>query len=366
MTRSQFGCVRRLDEGRYRVYWSEGVGDDGKAVRRSKVVRGSRRDAEMFLAARALDAGNAELYADSMTLEEFWAMEYARDIERLAPQTQDSYRRVWERHVRPLFGSDDMGATRARDIERRLLTLPSPGAQVNAYKLLRQMYNRAYDIELIRENPMSRRIRIDKQRKREPEVYTAAELPAVLEAVEGDFVEPFVILGLMAGLRREESTGLRVGDFSFRDEETVTGKRKAAYIAIQRTAQLIGGEVVVGKTKTDRSERTVVVVGRCAERLETYVSRCSDWLNERDGSCGDPERVAQRWKRLCARKGIRYVPMKNLRTTYSTIQAQIGTPDTLVSMMMGHAQLGTRYRHYMGANVDGAVAAAVSMDRMAN
>lgn len=366
MTRRRIPEPQHVDTDTYRIRW-EGAPDPATGRRRqhSRTVHGSLQDAQRALMDELLRAGRSDEVdlTGALTLRDYWEREYSRDIQRLSPQTRQCYETDWERVVAPLFGDMDMRGASRRAIRRMLLDVQPPGRQQHAYKLLRQMFNQAYADELIDGNPMQGRMKLDRVPRREPEAYTLQEAADVLRAVEGRWIEPFVVMGLCAGLRREESCGLKWEDFRFETEDTVNGERAAAYVRVERTAQLIKGEVVVGATKTERSTRTVVVTGYAAQRLRECAKGAAGWLNDRDGGCGDPERVARAWKRLCADTGIRHVPLKGLRTSYSTIQAQLGTPDTVVSMMMGHTQLSTRYAHYLGANGDAAKGAADALGR---
>lgn len=357
MTRRRWGSITKLDDDRHLVRYPDGYHSNGKRRRASHVVRGTYRDAEMFLAARMLDAGeDASELLDDMTLAEYWAGYYSREIERLAPKTVNDYRSTWARYLDPLLGDAKLADITARSVRQALLTLPSPGAQRNAYKLLRQMLNIAASDGVIDFNPLPRQMRLDKVKHRETKVYTLGELPAFLDAIYGTDVEAVALCQLFGGLRREEATGLTWSDFRFETVPTLHGDTTTAYIAIQRTKQLIDGEIVIGEGKTDRSRRTVIISGDIAERLRELAG--DGWLLD-----DTPTYYASRLKTLQRHAGIRQVPPTGLRATFSTIHAQLGTPDALVSMMMGHSQLGTRYRHYLGANVDAQKVAASSFNR---
>lgn len=361
MTRRSFGHIQHLGDDRWRVFWPAGYHENGKRRTHSETVRGTRADAERRLARAMLDAGIGTALFDTITLSEYWDVDYSREISRLAPKTVDDYTNTWRSTLKPLMGHLVMSQITARQARQLLLTIEKPGTQRNAYKLLRQMLNVAASDGIIDVNPLPRQMRLDKVQHRPKEVYTAAELPSLLDAIRGEWIEPLVLVQVFGGLRREEATGLRWSDFRFENAQTLHGERKTAYIAIQRTAQLIGGEVVIGDGKTDKARRTVIISGMPAERLEEIAG--DGWLNAGD-ECADPQRYARRLKRVQQAHSLRMVTATGLRATYSTLHAQLGTPDALVSMMMGHSQLSTRYRHYLGSNVDAAEAAAVSLGRL--
>lgn len=367
MTRRSFGHIRKLGDDRWQVIWPAGYHPDGKRRTRSEVVRGSRTDAERRLARAMLDAGIETAFFEGITLAQYWDVDYSREIQRLAPATIDDYTRTWERDLGPLLGDAKMSSITARSARQALLTIPAPGAQRNAYKLLRQMLNLAAEDGIIELNPLPRRMRLDKVEHREKSLYTAEEVPAFLDAIHGTDVEAMALCQLFGGLRREEATGLRWSDFSFETVQGVHSAQTTAYIAIQRTAQLIGGEVVMGTGKTEKSRRTVIISGYPAERLAEIAGE--GWLNpsKKDPSqCGNPETYAARLRTVQRQAGVRTVHPTGLRATYSTLHAQLGTPDALVSMMMGHSNIGTRYRHYLGANVDAARVAAAALGELAS
>lgn len=354
MTRSEFGSITRLDKNRWKIRWSETV--DGQRVQRSRNVRGSRRDAERALARIALDQGR-KVPQPTMTLADYWP-EYRADIGRLAPQTVDGYERTWARDVEPLFGSCVMEQLTSREVRRRLLTLDAPGAQRNAYKLMRQMFNAANADDLVENMPIKKHMRLDEPTKRDTPTFTLEEAARFTDAIRGSDVEAVALCQLYGGLRREEAAGLRWTDFRFENVSTLHGETTTAYIAVQRTAQLIQGEVVIGAPKTHRSERTVIVTGYPAERLARIAGE--GWLNGGDAP-GDPEAYGRALSKLCRKSDLPHMTPTGLRATFSTIHQQLGTPDTLVSMMMGHTQISTRYRHYLSANEDAMKRAASAL-----
>ena len=228
MTRRSFGHIQKLGDDRWRVMWPAGYHADGRRRTKSEVVRGSRADAERRLARAMLDAGMETAFFDSITLAEYWDVEYSREIARLAPKTVEDYTRTWESTLKPLLGSQRMSSITARSARAALLTIDAPGQQRNAYKLLRQMLNLAAEDGIIELNPLPRRMRLDKVEKRPKKLYTAAELPAFMDAIRGTDVEAMALCQLFGGLRREEATGLRWSDFRFEDVQGIHSAQKTA------------------------------------------------------------------------------------------------------------------------------------------
>lgn len=353
--RSEFGSIERLDRNRYKIRWSEYEG--GKRRQRSKNIRGTRRDAERALARVALDKGR-RVSNDSLTISEYWP-EYLATIERLSLQTRRGYERAYFRYVEPLFGSCVMEKLTSREVRRRLLSLDAPGAQKNAYKLLRQMYNAAIADDLVENMPIKKHMRLNEPRRRVTPTFTIEEAARFVDAVAGLDIEPLALLQLFGGLRREEACGLKWSDLAFEDVQTLGGVSCRAYVSIERTAQLIDGSVVLGEPKTERSARVVVIAGAVSERLRELSG--VGWVNGGE-SLANPETYAARLSTVCKHECLPHMTPTGLRATFSTLHQQLGTPDSLVSMMLGHSQLSTRYRHYLSANKDAMIRAASSFD----
>ena len=351
MTRSHFGVIQHLGKDRYRVSVEGPRTPDGKRTRKSKVVRGTRNDAEVELARMSLERGRTP-DAD-MTVSEYWDAVYRPSVDALAPSTVNGYARIWKRYVRDLFGDIRLRDLKARFIESKLSTIPAPGEQDNAYKLMRQIVNLAYRDELVDDNPFMRRIRRAKKRVYEPPVLTLDMVGPWCDAVEGSKFEAVLLCMLFGGLRREEACALYWGDIAF--------DAGFAVIGVDKALTEVSGKKVAGPTKTPRSERTVFVSGYAAERLEALqlqgpmVPLCADETGRRMA----PDKVTKEYKAMMPPD--LYVPPRNLRTSYATIQQALGTPDSVISRTLGHTNLKVDYGHYFASNQTAYMAAAKAL-----
>lgn len=337
MPRRKLGSIKKLGEDRWAV--SIESKRDGKRHRPTVVVRGSERDAELQLARMLADSGKWD--GADMTLEEFWNAVYEPSIAHLAPHTQSGYRYAWDGTVRPLFGDRRMSAMKAGDIERGLAAIGAPGTQQNAYKLLRQMFNMAYRDEMIDANPFSRRIRIKRQPAYRPEVLLLDDVPAWLDAIRGSALEPVLLAMLLGGLRREEACAL-----FWEDIEIANGR---CAVKVDKALTEVRGTLVEGPTKTAESTRTVFIAGYGAERL-SELRGTGPLVPDSNGNRMRPDRMSRLYRKLMDEKGAKYVPMKNLRTSYATIMQGLGASDSLISRALGHTNLRVDYDHYFAAN----------------
>ena len=335
--RSAVGSIQRLGKDHYRVSIEGKPKKDGSRNRPSEVVRGPRSKAEAVLARLILDNGG-EVEGD-LTVAEYWEAFYRPSLSRLAPSTRDGYRRAYENLVEPLFGDSRMSELKAREVERRLWTIEKPGQQLNAYKLMRQMFNEAYRDEMVDSNPFTRRIRLKRIEKYEPEILLLDDVPSWLDAVHGSKWEPVLLVMLFGGLRREEACALFWSDFEF--------GLGLCSVKVDKTLTEVGGKLHEGPTKTADSKRRVFIGGYPAERL-LELSCEGPLVPDANGNRMSPDKISREYKKMMA--GRKYVPMKNLRSSYATIMQGLGASDSLISRSLGHTNLKVDYAHYFAAN----------------
>lgn len=351
--RAALGSIERLGQGRYRISIEGPRKEDGSRTRVSRVVRGDREDAEIELAKMKLDAGKP--VDQTLTVSRYWRVFYEPTINRLAQTTQQGYRNSWRTLVEPLFGECVMGGLKAREIERKLLTIEKPGQQRNAYKLMRQMFNEAYRDEMIASNPFDRRIRLSKMPKYNPKVLLMDDVPAWLRVIEGRPWEAIMVIMLFSGLRREEATALFWEDLEFADG--------LCCIRIDKTLTEAAGRIVEGPVKTPDSERTVFLSGWPASRLLELRS-AGPLCPDANGKRMAPDKVSREYKKAFDAADAKYVPMRNLRNSYATIMQGLGASDSLISKSLGHTTIKTDYDHYFAANEPAHIANARALGEL--
>ena len=348
--RSALGSIRRLGKDHYQVSMEGKPNPDGSRRRLYENVRGPRSKAEAVLARMKLDEG--KLDECDLTLSQYWEVFYAPSLVALSKSTQSGYRYTWDKLVNPLFGDRKMAELKARDIERGLLTIEKPGAQRNAFKLLRQMYNEAYRDELVESNPMSRRIRLKRMPSYQPEILLMHDVPAWLDAIGGSRWEPVLLAMLFGGLRREEACALFWEDFDFGVD--------VCSVRVDKTLVEVRGELVEGPTKTADSTRTVFLAGWPAQRM-LELSSTGPLVPDANGNRMRPDKVSTEYRKMMEKSGAKYVPMKNLRNSYATIMQGLGASDSLISKSLGHTNLKVDYAHYFAANAPAHLANAAML-----
>ena len=346
--RARSGSIQKLEDNRYRVS-VELPTVDGKRKRASRVIRGDYHAAEIELARLKLENCKPTNRAN-MTVGEFWQAVYLPSLVHVKPRTKAGYVSDYERLVEPRFAHDPLDALTPAYIERRLWEIESPGSQRAAFKLLRQIVNYAYGEQFTDNNPFTRRIRLRPMPKRKVRTYSLDEQKRLLDSIEGEHIEPLIIVMMRGGLRIEEACALYWDDLSFE------GGR--CYITVDKTYLLVNNKPIEQPTtKTDDSTRVAVVSGHYARRLEAIradVSPVSSTplVSNRKGVRMRPDVVRTRYNVLVERAGLpRGVPLKNLRHCFASALNALDVSNAAISQALGHDNLSTAYAHYLSVEI---------------
>ena len=341
-TRSNFGCVRRIDRDKYRVLW-EGPRIDGKRNRKSKIINGTRRDAEDFLASIRLSPGSLMTYRQLHMIVE-------RDDAGLSLNTLAEYDFAWRR-LEPYIADDEVSSTTPSQAERILRQMGSPSAQRKVLRYWRKLCNRAIHEGVIDRNPIDRYVRVDREKRRPKRLLRADEVASWMDAIRGIKYEPLLLLELGGGLSPEEACALDWEDIQRLDRSGKT----YALVSVSKALTSVKGRKVLKDTKNDYRMRQMVVGNPFAERVLELAGEgpiCPNGL-PRNMRCPEqcytsPVTISHNWKAWCVGNGIEYVSQANMRSSYATLQGEAGTPDSIVSGAMGHSDGTTKRRWYQG------------------
>ena len=345
MSRSQFGTVQAVSDGKWRIFWQQG------GRKRSKTIHGSREDAEIALAQHKLDSKGT---VEDVTLNEYWKIAVEPTFINLSERTIYDYERLWTVELQPRFGSCRFSQLNWRFVERNLQEIASAVVQRDSYRLLKKVCNLALRDGLLKSNPVDRSIRLKPYKKKEKVVFLPDELFQIIE--KGHKYKHFycVMLEIGGGLRHEEACAVTQGDISRLEQ----GGRLYAVINIDKALTTVGGKKVLKGTKNGFSVREVVIGEPFASVLLSMVDRLP--ISDPATHQANPVTISRNWKRYCANNDIRYAPFSNMRTMFSTLHAEAGSLDSLVSLAMGHSGGTTRSRNYMAQTRAGMILIADS------
>lgn len=344
MSRSRFGSVHRVGHGVYRIFWTE----EGR--RRSKTIHGERRDADLAL---GRIQGGLETVGEPDTVRQFWRRIVWPSCDGLAAKTRGEYERLYWREVDPRIGGRRLRDLAWRDLQHEVIgEIDAPSVQRSTARLLSKISRMTVRERVIPSSPCEARFSYSPKRKRPKTLVDTLSLGEFLAAIEGIKYEPAILAMLGGGLRLEEAVVLRwegIEPWAFRG---VT----YAVVPVERTIlSAKGGKLLQDGTKTDLSRRGMVIGDPFAARLLALKELRGPGPLVPSGRAADgtatehtsPMTMSHNWRAWCGRHGVGYVRLGDMRTCWSTMHAEAGSPDSLVSMAMGHSDGTTRGSHYL-------------------
>ncbi len=283
------GSIEKRGKNSYRLIYTDGYDLHGNAVRHTKTVHGTKKDAEVELAKFVTDIQSG-LVIDGKSLRfseftEIWKRDYGS--KELAPSTYKRYVRILETRLLPYFGHFYLNKIRPTDIMRfydllekdtQLVRKKDNNSQKNKrplsgktvlehHRLLRAMLHKAVYWQLIVSNP-AERVQPPRARKPKRKFYDDEQCKVLLEnltTLGTDLIKykVAIILTIFTGVRLGELMGLEWSDIDFR-----TG-----IVSINRSSQYLADKGVFTKVpKTESSIREVTVPDFVISLLEEYKS----------------------------------------------------------------------------------------------
>ena len=245
--------------GKYSYFRKRITSPDGEQV----TIYGktlAERDAKVE-AQRAAWAAEQE-QGEALYVSEYCADWYRRASAEMSESRKKDIRREINNNIAPIIGTKLLRDLTSDDVLDVLAA--RDGLSVSARRSTLQCLNRiltaAEAAGKIPRNP-ARDIKAGGRKKKKKIALTPAQTETLLAAVEGQRIRLFCLLGLYAGLRREEICGLRW------DCVTLTGP--APHIDVRRACRWPGGvgPVVEDLLKSDASWRSVPIPKILADEL---------------------------------------------------------------------------------------------------
>lgn len=141
---------------------------------------------------------------------EYAARWYALRKPHLSVEMQDMHRRNINKWICPVIGGMEISEVKPSDLEAVMGQVADKSRSYNKKLLLtvKQIFSMAYDDGVITRDPSSK-IKAEGKKPVPKDALTEEEQQILLATVKGLPIEPFVMIGLYTGLRREEICGLR-------------------------------------------------------------------------------------------------------------------------------------------------------------
>lgn len=215
-----------------------------------------------------IDARKAEWKQQALTEGNPYVFEYAAKWYRLhtgevGQKRKDDYSNAINNHICPVIGGMLIRDVSCDDIQEIMVMAAglSSSAQQKIVVTLKRIFSAAEKNGLIKNNPCAD-LKAGGKAAAEKIPLTKEQQVRLVETVRGTKAFPFVMLGLYAGLRREEALGLKW--------DCVELNGDAPYISVRRVVRWDGKNAAIesDQLKSDAARRTIPIPAQLADCLK--------------------------------------------------------------------------------------------------
>ena len=372
------GSIEKRGKNSYRLSCLAGYNLQGKPIKKTKTVHGTKKEAEIELAKFVADVQNGMVIeGKSLKFSEFteiWKRDYGS--KELAPSTYKRYCRMLETRLLPYFGhfyvnkikptdimqfydllSKDTQLVRKKDNNGKKTIKPLSGKTIlEHHRLLRAMLHKAVYWQVIVSNP-AERVQPPKAKKPKRKYYDDDQCKILLENLEQLDEEQIkyktaIILTVFTGVRLGELMGLEWNDIDFRN----------GIVSINRSSQYLADTGVFTKTpKTESSIRDVAIPDCVVSVLEEYKYWYDEqkyqygelWVDsnrlfvQADGKPMHPSTISKWFVKFIGQIGLPVINFHGLRHTNATLLIAQNIDVAVVAARLGHAQITTTFNFYV-------------------
>ena len=372
------GSIEKRGKNSYRLSCLAGYNLQGKPIKKTKTVHGTKKEAEIELAKFVADVQNGMVIeGKSLKFSEFteiWKRDYGS--KELAPSTYKRYCRMLETRLLPYFGhfyvnkikptdimqfydllSKDTQLVRKKDNEGNKTLKPLSGKTIlEHHRLLRAMLHKAVYWQVIVSNP-AERVQPPKAKKPKRKYYDDDQCKILLENLEQLDEEQIkyktaIILTVFTGVRLGELMGLEWNDIDFRN----------GIVSINRSSQYLADTGVFTKVpKTESSIREVAIPDFVISLLEEYKLWYEEqkslygelWIDsnrlfvQADGKPMHPSTISKWFVKYIGQIGLPVINFHGLRHTNATLLIAQNIDVAVVAARLGHAQITTTFNFYV-------------------
>ena len=372
------GSIEKRGKDSYRLSCLAGYNLQGKPIKKTKTVHGTKKEAEIELAKFVADVQNGMVIeGKALRFSEFteiWKRDYGS--KELAPSTYKRYCRMLETRLLPYFGHFYVNKIKPTDIMQfydllgkdtqlvrkkgnngKKTIKPLSGKTIlEHHRLLRAMLHKAVYWQIIVSNP-AERVQPPKARKPKRKYYDDDQCKILLENLEQLSYEKIkyktaIIIAVFTGLRLGELMGLEWSDIDFRN----------GIISINRSSQYLADKGVFTKMpKTESSIREVAIPEFVISLLEEYKLWYEEqkslygelWNNsnrlfvQADGKPMNPSTISKWFVKFIEQIGLPVINFHGLRHTNATLLIAQNVDVAVVAARLGHAQITTTLNFYV-------------------
>lgn len=372
------GSIEKRGKNSYRLIVCHGFNLDGKPIRHTKTVHGTKTQAKIELAKFVAEVEQGTVIeGKSITFKEFtefWKRDYGS--KELAPSTYRRYLGMLESRILPYLGHFKLDKIKPTDIMKfydmldkdtqirrvkcnngyRTLKPLSQKTILEHHRLIRAMLHRAVYWQLLFSNPCER-VQPPKSKKPKRRYYDDEQCKVLLSnlnelSVDDIKYKTAITLTLFTGVRLGELMGLEWSDIDFTN----------GIVSINKSSQYLADKGVFTKTpKTESSIRDVAIPDFVVSLLKEYrlwyemqKSIYGElWTNsdrlfvQSDGKPMHPSTISKWFVKFVKEIGLPVINFHGLRHTNATLLISQNIDVAVVAARLGHAQITTTFNFYV-------------------
>lgn len=255
--------------------------------------------------------------------------------------TLEGYENAIRSHLMPRWSGAEVESMTHDEVQAWVDSFPGGRAAERAYKTLRQIVRWAIARRHVVIADPTVGVDVAKPKRRPAVVLSARQLNRLLYACRGQAWEAVVWVQALTGLRRCEAVALTWGDIDLR----------SGVVHVTKGRHVVGGKTYVWGTKTEASTRDVPLPRMAVLRLRQIKretrARADELLCDLR-----PDAIGRRFRAWCNSHGFSGMCMMQLRHTWATIQATIGTPIERIAQQLGHTGIEMAFVRYVARSID--------------
>ena len=372
------GSIEKRGKDSYRLIVCHGFNLDGKPIRHTKTVHGTKAQAKIKLAKFVAEVEQGTVIeGKSITFKEFtkiWKRDYGS--KELAPSTYRRYLGMLESRILPYLGHFKLDKIKPTDIMKfydmldkdtqirrikcnngyRTLKPLSQKTILEHHRLIRAMLHKAVYWQLLFNNPCER-VQPPKSKKPKRRYYDDEQCKILLSnlnklSVDDIKYKTAITLTLFTGVRLGELMGLEWSDIDFAN----------GIVSINKSSQYLSDKGVFTKTpKTESSIREVAIPDFVLSLLEEYRLWYETqksiygelWTNsdrlfvQSDGKPMHPSTISKWFVKYVAQIGLPVINFHGIIHTNATLLISQNIDVAVVAARLGHAQITTTFNFYV-------------------
>lgn len=278
---------------------------------------------------------------------------YLKDISlRIKPKTLETKKYIFSTKILPFFGEiklTDITPLKIRNFQNELMSQTNPRTgscytlaylqKINAQ--LKSLINYAVRYYGLNSNPFTKVESLRqhvKEQKKEIKIWSVEEFNRFIQVIKHKPIS-------YTGFNLLFWTGMRVGELLALTREDMDLQNRKIHIR-RNYSKLVGGEEVIGTTKTQSSERTILIDDHLAVILKRYIGMLYK-IKEKERLFSITQHLFRNdITRYHEKAGVKKIRVHDLRHSHASFLINKDVNPLIISKRLGHAKVDITLNTY--------------------